>query len=145
MGTPVRLSRLLSPVLLVAGIACLVVGYLRGEASLSLFVIFPVITATGGWSALGILLVIAGFFAFFFTWSRWTVAEPMPPRAQDSGVASVEPASPPPPRRWGGVVFLGPVPVVFGSDVKVARWMILVGVLLFVGLLVLTVISVWGI
>lgn len=145
MVAAVRPSRLLGPLLLVAGVACLTVGYLQGEARLSLFVIFPVVTATGGWSALGILLVIAGFFAFFFTWPTWTVAEPMPPSAPERGVARVEPASAPPARRWGGVVFLGPVPVVFGSDAKVARWMILVGALLFVGLLVLTIISVWGI
>ncbi len=140
-----RLVRLLGPTLIVGGIVCLIAGFLQGEASLSLFVIFPVITATGGWSALGILLLIAGFFAFFFTWPTWVVAEPAPASSQTtapaSGGAPPEPSS----RRWGGVVFLGPIPVVFGSDAKVAKWMILVGVLLFVGLLVLTIISIWGI
>ncbi len=145
MATDVRLSRLLGPVLLLAGAAALVVGFLRGEATLSLFIIFPVITATGGWSALGILLLIAGFFALFLT---WTVAVPGEFAPQPAPPQASAPAQTPPPtqnRRWGGVVFLGPVPVVFGSDMKIARWMILVGVLLFIGLLVLTVISVWGI
>ncbi len=140
-----RLTRLLGPTLVVAGIVCLIAGYLKGEASLSLFVIFPVITATGGWSALGILLVIAGFFAFFFTWPAWTVAEPVPPGSQTTGPASGGAAAETSSRRWGGVVFLGPIPVVFGSDAKVAKWMILAGVLLFVGLAVLTIISIWGI
>ncbi len=145
MHASVRAVRLLGPVLVIAGAACLVLGYLQGEASLSLFVIFPVITATGGWSALGILLLIAGFFAFFLTWPTWTVAEPAAPGEPASSALAAPSASHVPNRRWGGVVFLGPVPVVFGSDAKIARWMIVAGVLLFVGLLVLTVISVWGI
>ena len=145
MRTVVRLARILGPVLLAAGGAALAWGFMQGEASLHLFLVFPVITATGGWSALGILLIIAGFFALFLTWSPEFpsgIAAPMAP----------SPASPPtelapsaPTRRWGGVVFLGPVPVVFGSDAKVTKWMIVVGVLLFVGLVVLTVISLRGI
>lgn len=142
MARLVRPSRFLGPVLLFAGAAFLLAGYLRGEATLSLFVIFPVITATGAWSALGILLLIAGFFAFFLTWPTPAPAEIEPPRNPDPS----SPAAPhTPTRRWGGVIFLGPFPLVFGSDMKVARWMLIAGVLLFVGLLVLTVISVWGI
>ena len=139
-----RLVRLLGPVLLVVGVAALAVGFLQGEASLSLFVIFPVVTATGGWSALGILLLIAGFFALVFTWSPSVPAE-APPAAGSGGWPPSAPPGSGGRRRWGGIVFLGPVPIVFGSDAKVTRWMIVVGVLLFVGLVVLTVISLWGI
>ncbi len=145
MGAAVRPVRLLGPALLAAGAACLALGFAQGEAALSLFVIFPVITATGGWSALGIVLLIAGLFALVLTWPAMGTPEPLAaenlPRAEPPA-----PSSPPAPtRRWGGVVFLGPVPVVFGSDAKIAKWMIVVGVLLFIGLLVLTIISVWGI
>ena len=139
-----RASRLLGPALLLAGVAALAVGFAQGEASFSLFVIFPVITATGAWSALGIVLLIAGFFSLFLTWPSGTTAEPPPPIAPAAGASPASPA-PTHPRRWGGVVFLGPVPVVFGSDAKIARWMIVVGVLLFIGLVVLTVLSVWGV
>lgn len=138
-------ARLLGPIFLVAGAVALVVGYLRGEASLSLFVIFPIVTATGGWSALGILLLIAGFFALVLTWPTWAPTEPLPPDQRTAATTPAEAPSPAGTRRWGGVVFLGPIPVVFGSDPKIARWMIVVGILLFVGLVVLTVISVWGI
>lgn len=140
-----RAARLLGPALLVAGVACLAVGFARGEAVLSLFVIFPVITATGGWSALGIVLLIAGFFALVLTWPAGIPAESVQAPSQPGGAVPPQPPSPGPARRWGGVLFLGPVPVVFGSDAKIARWMIVAGVLLFVGLLVLTIISVWGI
>jgi len=145
MRTSVRVSRLLGPALLLGGAAALVWGYVRGEASLNLFLIFPVVTATGAWSALGILLLIAGFFALFLTWTTGIPSEETAPHGPPTVVSSAEPALPGQTRRWGGVVFLGPFPVVFGSDAKVTRWMLIVGVLLFVGLVVLTVISLWGI
>ncbi len=145
MDAAVRPARLLGPVLLVAGVAALAVGFAQGEAAFSLFVIFPVITATGGWSALGIVLLIAGFFALVFTWPAALVPESPSREAPPAGAPAPPSPSPAPTRRWGGVLFLGPVPVVFGSDAKIARWMIVAGVLLFVGLVVLTIISVWGI
>lgn len=143
MGRVVRLARLLGPLLFVAGVASLALGFLSGQATLSLFVIFPVVTATGPWSILGIALMIAGAFVFFLS---WPAPVELPP-------AVAAPSSPQPPsqslttgaRRWGGVVFLGPIPVVFGSDQKVTQWMLLVGVGLFVALVVLTVIALWGV
>mgnify|MGYP006266947953 CR=1 FL=1 len=139
-----RLVRLLGPALIVLGAAALVLGFLRNEATLSLFVIFPVVTATGAWAFLGILLMIAGVFAYFFTWTPSMIGEPV--RATPESPPT--PGSPSPPasrRRWGGVVFLGPIPVVFGSDQKVTRWMLILGVVLFVALLVLTIIALRGI
>jgi uncharacterized protein (TIGR00304 family) len=132
--------------LFLAGVASLAVGFLQNEATLSLFVIFPVITATGGWSMAGILLMIAGFFVFFMTW--FAPAEPQPVSSDRVPMSPAAGGLPPfttSPRRWGGVVFLGPVPVVFGSDPKLTRWMLVLGALLFVALLVLTIISLRGI
>ncbi len=146
MGDPVRSAQLMGPALFIVGAVVLALGVLRGEASLSLFVIFPVITATGAWGLLGILLMIAGVFLFFLTWSR--VPEPIyetapTPQAMPPAASAAVPSEPR--RRWGGVVFLGPIPLVFGSDQKVTKWMLLVGLLLFVGLVVFTIIVLYGI
>ena len=35
-------------------------------------------------------------------------------------------------RKFGGVVMIGPIPIVFGSDRKIANRMLLVGVVLFI-------------
>ncbi|HYM40738.1 MAG TPA: DUF131 domain-containing protein [Thermoplasmata archaeon] len=141
MGCAVRLVRLAGPALFLGGLAALAVGFLQGEATLSLFVVFPVVTATGVWSILGIVFMVAGVFVFFLTGSIPDTSPvapgPVPPPA------GTPPAAPQ--RRWGGVVFLGPIPVVFGSDERIARWMLVLGVLLFVALLVLTVIALRGI
>jgi uncharacterized protein (TIGR00304 family) len=146
MDRVVRLVPFAGPVLFLAGVVSLAVGFLQNEATLSLFVVFPVVTATGGWSMAGILLMIAGFFVFFMTRSASVEPQPLPSaRVPLPPVEGAVPASPPSPRRWGGVVFLGPVPVVFGSDPKLTKWMLILGALLFLALFVFTVFSLRGI
>ncbi len=140
MAHTVRAARFLGPGLLVSGVAALAAAFLQGQATLSLFLVFPIIAASGPWAFLGILLIVAGFATFFFTWPSWSETVPEPSQAPS---AMAPPGLPPtvPSRRWGGVVFLGPIPIVFGSDARVTQWMLLVGVLLFLGLLVLTLIA----
>ncbi len=142
-----RPIRLVGPALFVVGVGALVVAFLQNEATLSLFVIFPVVTATGGWAVLGILLMVAGFFLFFITWPMGAASVSPPVEAGVSPPAAGAPpiAAQGPQRRWGGVVFVGPLPVVFGSDQKVTQWMLILGVVLFVALVVFTVIALRGI
>ncbi|MEK6987203.1 MAG: DUF131 domain-containing protein [Candidatus Thermoplasmatota archaeon] len=140
MGRAVRAARFLGPVLFVGGVAALAVAFLQDQATLNLFLVFPVITALGPWAFLGVLLVAAGFASFLFSWPLREETLPEPPQAP---AATVPPGVSPTAssRRWGGVVFLGPIPIVFGSDAKVTQWMLLAGVVLFVALLVLTLIA----
>ena len=81
-------------------------------------------------------MVFAGFLLTFLLWPFRFEAEP---EGQDIRPVSSEGA--PPARRWGGVLFLGPIPVIFGSDPRMTRTMLLVGVVLFLALVVLTVLA----
>lgn len=144
MGGIVRLVRLSGPAVFLVGLVALALGFLENQATLSLFVIFPIVTATGPWSILGIVLMIVGFFVFFLTGAVPLESPPSTTPPSPSSPAPI-PSSPPPSRRWGGVVFLGPIPVVFGSDPRVTQWMLILGIALFVALLVLTVIALRGI
>lgn len=142
MVRSVRPFRWLGPILLVLGVLALAYGLIQGQGTLSLVLVFPVITATGGWTALGIVLVLAGFLVSFLAWT-------VPPPAMREGIAEPPAAGSPPAapsrsRRWGGVVFLGPLPIVFGSDAKIARWMLLAAVALFAALIVLFLFALWG-
>lgn len=132
-----RVAWLLGPLLFLAGVSLLLMAIARGEASLSLVVIFPVITATGLLGGIGILLMIVAFVLGFFLLPLRS-SEPLPPPA-----LGVLPTGSPPSsgKRWGGVVFLGPIPIVFGSSPRITRTMLLVAVALFLGLLLLTVLS----
>ena len=106
----------------------------RGQANVYLVLVIPVIVGTGPLAFLGIGLVFAGFLSTFLLW---------PPRfAVDPGDRDAVPTPPggaPPARRWGGVLFLGPIPIIFGSDPRMTRTMLLIGVVLFAALVALTV------
>ena len=136
MVSSVRLTRWLGPASFLAGVFILAVAVVRGEGNVYLVLVIPVIVATGPLAFLGILLIFAGFLLTFWLWPFRSTVEP-----HGSEVGPTSPEGPPPARRWGGVLFLGPFPVVFGSDSRMTRTMLLVGALLFLALLVLTVLA----
>jgi uncharacterized protein (TIGR00304 family) len=136
MVLEVRLIRWLGPVSVLAGVLMMALAVARGEASVYLVLIIPVIVGTGPLAFLGVFLVFAGFLLTFLLGPFRFEAEP---EGQDIRPVSSEGA--PPARRWGGVLFLGPIPVMFGSDPRMTRTMLLIGVVLFVALVVLTVLA----
>jgi uncharacterized protein (TIGR00304 family) len=94
--------------LLALALVLLLVAAQRGEVTLSLFVIVPVLTATGAAGVLGILLLIPALFLLFLS------LLPAPSRApQDVGGAAEGGGTEE--RSYGGVVLIGPVPILFGS------------------------------
>ncbi len=131
-----RPLRLLGPALFAGGLAALAVAVSQGQATLNLFLVFPIVAASGPWGFLGILLLVAGFALLFLAW-------PSPSEEPAMQVTAARAPGPPPvaSRRWGGVLFLGPIPVVFGSDAQVTRWMLVLALVLFVALLVLTLLA----
>ena len=42
---------------------------------------------------------------------------------------------------YGGVIFIGPIPIVFGSNKKITKTMLIIGIVIFVILLILTFIT----
>ena len=42
---------------------------------------------------------------------------------------------------YGGVIFIGPIPIVFGSNKKIAKTMLIIGIVIFVVLMILTLIA----
>jgi uncharacterized protein (TIGR00304 family) len=119
------------------GLAILALAVGRSEASMYLIVIVPVVAATGPLGFLGILLVFVGFFLTFLL--RSSTRTEASPSEQVVGAGPAE--GPPATRRWGGVAFLGPIPFVFGSDPRMTRTMLWVGVGLFLALLALTLVA----
>ena len=123
--------------LFVLGVALLAVAIATGQATVYLVLVFPMVQATGG---IAFAAIAAVFGAFLLLFASFALAPP--------GLTAAEsPSTSPPPTespaetprrqtRAGGVIFLGPLPIVFGSDRQVARWMIVAAFVLFVLLLV---------
>jgi len=127
--------RFAGPLCLLAGVGVLGLAWSRGEATLYLVLVIPVITGTGPLALLGIVLIFLGFMGSFLF---LPVLGPSSPPRDVRDVSRVPPEADTG-RRWGGVVFLGPFPIVFGSDPRITRIMFLLGLVLFVALLVLTI------
>lgn len=142
MGCRALEPRMRRPALLalasfVAGIALLSYSVAIGESRLYLVLIFPVVAGSGSLGLAGILLVVAAIFLGFLSFARSALGgivvaeeeeQPSPPSAPG-------PSEEPRKTKFGGVVFLGPIPIVFGSDARVSNLMLVLAVAMTILLL----------
>ena len=98
-------------ILLALSVALLIVAALQGEAPLVLLFVIPVLTITGPVGAAGALLLPVAIMVLFLSLlpgneehaSREDDRAPDAWRERDTD------------SRWGGVIMIGPIPIVFGS------------------------------
>ncbi|NOQ53004.1 MAG: DUF131 domain-containing protein [Thermoplasmata archaeon] len=123
----------LSILMVVAGIALIVWAGLRGEAEFYLVLIIPVISGSGGVFAAGVLLLIFGIMLLFFAMSLRSV-ERYPDQTPQARPPARSPRTGEPPTgggaRWGGVVFIGPIPITFGSGPRMGRLMVVAAIIM---------------
>jgi uncharacterized protein (TIGR00304 family) len=112
------LLKILGTALIVAGAALLVLAIVQGDAEVALVVIIPVIYGTGLLPALAILLVFAGIVALFMSFVP--TASPERERPHEENMDRKED------KKFGGVVLIGPIPIVFGSWKKLRGSWILI-------------------
>lgn len=116
-----------------AGVALLGYSVAVGESAVHLVLVFPVVTGAGAIGLAGIGFVFLAMFLGFLSFAY----PPSAPVAQTAAPAT--PGSPPGPvtraPRFGGVVFLGPLPIVFGSSPKISKVMLVLAVVMTILLL----------
>ncbi len=147
--------KILPLLLLGLGILLLAMSLATGGSRIEFFIIIPFIVAEDIFSSLGILLVIvgllsrglddAGFSPFpkFGRDPRQNTSSqgqqfyhvPQEGMHQDSGyTGQVQPPLQQAPvqekRKVGGVIFIGPIPIVFGSDAKTTKQMMVLGLVI---------------
>ena len=126
--------RLAALAALLAGIALLVYAGMQGSLRVGFFLIIPFFYGTGAAAALGMLLLMAAGVLWFMG-----AFQALAPPPSDGGEAPPPAggAHAPPERverrsSSGGVVLLGPIPIVWGSDRRVLPWMVATGAALLV-------------
>ncbi|MBM4247857.1 MAG: DUF131 domain-containing protein [Euryarchaeota archaeon] len=143
------------------GLALVALSVLRGEGSAGIAICVPFFWGTGLFSSLGVLCFFGGMVLLFLGLLRgpWELAGPDgtgpapgsggapdgtdaapespggPPEGSASAIAHSARA-PAPRARAGGVVLIGPVPIVFGSDPGISRTMFYMALSLMAALLV---------
>jgi uncharacterized protein (TIGR00304 family) len=122
-----RPLRILAICMILAGAALLAYCVVIGEMQVALVLIVPVIF---GGSILGVLaigLMIAGVFIFIVDSFLGASPEGM----QDGLVDGGHPSSPTGKTEFGGAVFIGPIPIIFGSSKKVTIYVVILSIVIF--------------
>lgn len=122
----------LSGILILIAIVLLATTVVTGDSEIGIFVIFPFIIANGPLAVLAALMLFAGiviFMAGFFT--------SISIRANDAIERNYPTVDGKSERKFGGVVLIGPIPITFGSDRKIARDMIALGIALVILIIVM--------
>jgi uncharacterized protein (TIGR00304 family) len=111
----------------VAGLALIATAVAAGEADVSLVIIFPVFSGSSLGFLLGVLLIVSSFIVGFILMATDNEKPEERTGAASDAMSSSEPRSR---TEYGGVILLGPIPIAFGSNKRMALIMLVAGVIL---------------
>lgn len=123
--------------LIVLGIIVLAVGALNGDGEFVILLFIPVYRGTGPYALGGGLLIFLGIVVGMIYLFKTYV--PAPYRGPEGGSQASKGGQGAPPMggsKHGGVVFVGPVPIVWGSDAKTTLYAIIIGIIVVTAVLV---------
>jgi uncharacterized protein (TIGR00304 family) len=114
---------ILSGMFLVLGIIFLLLSSLQGDLRVGIFLIFPFVIGSGLYAILGLLFLILAFFLFILRFSpKTSISEPTTSSQDNIGQK--------PTMKGGGIVLLGPIPIIVGSSWKITLALILAAIVL---------------
>lgn len=128
-----RPTVLFALILFVVGISLTIVGLMTADSTVYLVLFIPVIQSNSALAILGILLLFLGLVLLF---ANLASAGVVVDRSEDLSRPTVEERD----RRFGGVVLVGPLPIVFGSSQRIAKYMMILGLILTVLLILVLLI-----
>jgi len=123
--------------LLLSGITLIILAVMRGEASIALFLIFPVIYGSGFLSMIGVLLIMLSIFLLFLSPFYELKAHAEPVRYKEHEPMLEPHKEVKEKTKIGGVIMLGPIPIVFGSDKSTALLSVLITILMLVSIAII--------
>jgi len=116
----------LSLICLVLGIAFLFFGFLSGDVEAGIFFIIPYISGSGLFGFFGFICIIASIFIFLFGLTNFIQNDIY--ATKDLNIKPRKKTS----IKGGGVVLIGPIPIVFGSSWKIALISIILAIILII-------------
>jgi uncharacterized protein (TIGR00304 family) len=110
--------RILSLICFISGIAFFAVGFYFGEIQGGIFVVFPFVAGSGIYALAGFILIFLAMLLFIFGSGNIKTEETYDETTKKSSV------------KGGGVVLIGPIPIVFGSNWKIAIVLMIIATIL---------------
>ncbi len=136
-------------VLFGAAVGLIAFALIHGGATAGVILIFPFIAGSSPSLAVGVLLLVVGFFVLFFALARMgsleEQEEPEDPGegrslpSAGTGPATAGPRAPSSRVSYGGFLLIGPVPVVFGNRPGWLPYLIALAVVTLLAVLVFAV------
>jgi uncharacterized protein (TIGR00304 family) len=117
----------LSLVCLIVGMIFFAQGILSGEIETGIVVVFPFIVGSGIYAMLGFIFVVLAILLFIFGFTQIT-SKAYDFRVEDDDLNTKKKSS----IKGGGVILIGPIPIVFGSNWKIAVILMIVAILLII-------------
>lgn len=130
------MKKLILPVItFIIGISLIALSVIKGQADFGIFIIFPMIIGGGLYLFLGVLLIVISFILpFIITFTR---TEKYPGEGYKVEKKKSD-------TKYGGVIFIGPIPIVFGKDKSVTTKMMYIGFAIAVLLLIVYLIIIFA-
>ncbi|MFO7992346.1 MAG: DUF131 domain-containing protein [Thermoplasmata archaeon] len=127
------MKRMIIPfVIFILGLSLVIYSVVKGETDLYLFLIFPVFVGGGWYMLLGALLMISAFIlAFIIPLHSYSQKADRDTYTRHTSTKKDT--------EFGGVIFIGPIPIIFGKDKKMSKTMLFVGLAIALILFVLYV------
>jgi uncharacterized protein (TIGR00304 family) len=117
--------QVLSAAICTIGIIFVIVGALQGDIHGGVFLIFPFFIGSGLYSFFGILLLMVSLLLFISGFTpRKSIPQQLPPNPETREEK--------PTTKGGGIVLIGPIPIIVGSSWKIALTLILTTIVLSV-------------
>ena len=126
---------MIPPLLFLGGVGAVCADVVIGDAEVSLFLVFPVFSGSSALFLLGIGLIMAGVLAWFVIMFHGSVnSEAMPESRTGASDARGHAEKR---TRIGGVVLIGPIPIAYGSDARMAFIMMVLAAFAVVSVILL--------
>jgi len=119
-----RLLKLISFLAFALGITFVIISAFRGELSVGFILFFPFIYGEGFYAAIGFILIFISILLFvidLFNFEKYNVFHIEEKPVGDEKNRQVE---------GGGILLIGPIPVIISSSWKIALFLILLAIVI---------------
>lgn len=118
---------------LILGIVFFAVGVFTGEVEIGIFLVFPFIKGSGIYALLGFIFIFIAVLLLMFGFSRTTLTSERLPFKEEKYDVDKKTSV-----KGGGVVLVGPIPIIFGSSWKIAVFMMILAIIIIIAVFALT-------
>jgi len=114
----------LSLVCFIIGIVFFILGFLQGDVQTGIFVVFPFLVGSGIYAFAGVIFIFIAALFFIFGFSTRIESDELSLDQENSQPIKKTSV------KGGGVVLIGPIPIIFGSNWKIAVFLIILAIIL---------------